>query len=353
MTKIKIGIDIGPLTDGNKDRGVGFYVQNLLDALKKYDYLEIIEGHTVDDFKNVDLIHYPSFDLFKRTLPINKLKPVVVTIHDVTPLVYPKAYPAGIMGSINLAIQKHSLKNVKAVITDSNASAIDLAKYLGIKKTLIHLVYLSAGDEFKRLKDKTKISLVKDKYNLPDKFVVYIGNVNWNKNILRMAEAAVKMNVCMVFVGKGFEDHDPKDHVELKEYKEFLRKYGENKDIKRIGFVPSGDLVGILSLSSVCFFASIYEGFGLPILEAQSCGVPVITSRSSSMPEVAGEGALYVDPFNVEEMTEALNKVLSDNVLSARLVAKGHENIKKFSWEKTAAMTIGVYSSVLKLDLSH
>jgi glycosyltransferase involved in cell wall biosynthesis len=350
MSKIKVGIDVGPLKNGHKNRGIGSYVHNLVRSLKKYDSIEIVEGDLFDDFVSVDLIHYPTFDLFQRTLPIQKNKPVVVTIHDVTPLVYPKAYPAGIKGKFNLEIQKYALKNVNAVITDSKASKYDLEKYLNIKKELIYPIHLSAGEEFKRVKDKNKLKDAKNKYSLPDKYAIYIGNVNWNKNILRMAEAAVKASIPLVFVGKSFDNDKPIKHVELENYCEFLEKYKNNKDIIRIGFVPTDDLLSILSLSSVCFFASIYEGFGLPILEAQSCGVPVITSNTSSMPEVAGNGALYVDPFNVDEMANALKIVITDAKVSRDLIQKGSENAKKFNWDKTASETIDVYTSVLKID---
>lgn len=350
MSKIKVGIDIGPLKNGHKDRGIGFYVHNLVRSLKKYDSIEVVEGDSFDDFMGVDLIHYPTFDLFQRTLPIQKSKPVVVTIHDVTPLIYPEAYPAGLRGRFNLKIQKYSLKNVTAVITDSRASMFDLEKYLKIQKELIHPIYLSAGEEFKRVRDKDKLNSIKNKYSLPDKYAIYIGNVNWNKNILRMAEAAVKASIPLVFVGKSFDNDKPVKHVELENYREFLEKYRENKYIIRIGFVPTDDLLSILSLSSVCFFASIYEGFGLPILEAQSCGVPVITSNTSSMPEVAGGGAVYVDPFNVDEMANALKTVMTDVKVSRDLIQKGSENVKNFSWDKTASQTIDVYTSVLNVN---
>jgi hypothetical protein len=123
MSKIKVGIDVGPLKNGHKNRGIGSYVHNLVRSLKKYDSIEIVEGDLFDDFVSVDLIHYPTFDLFQRTLPIQKNKPVVVTIHDVTPLVYPKAYPAGIKGKFNLEIQNMQKKCVVTILCGRNTEA--------------------------------------------------------------------------------------------------------------------------------------------------------------------------------------------------------------------------------------
>lgn len=350
MSELKVGIDIGPLSDANQNRGIGFYVKNLIRALKKLDKIKIVEGNTIDDFGNVDIVHYPTFDFFKHTLPIQKIKPVVVTIHDVTPLVFPKAYPPGWIGNINLGIQKYSLKNVRAVITDSKASANDLVKYLNIKNSLIHPIHLAYGDEFKVIEDKKALTDIKIKYDLPDKFVVYVGNVNWNKNLVRITEAAVNIGVKIVLIGQGFENINPSQHKELESYREFLDKFRDNNLVKRIGYMPTDDLVGVLNLAKACVYTTLYEGFGLPILEAQACGVPVVTSRVSSMTEVAGSGAVLVDPQDIHEISMAIVRLLEDKKYSNEITDKGFENITKFSWQKTANETIAVYKLVLGLQ---
>lgn len=347
MIKIKVGIDIGPLNNGHQSRGIGFYVRNLLYELKKIDFIEVIEGNRSEDFTAADLIHYPVFDLFRHTLPIWKTKPSVVTIHDVIPLVFVRAYPVGIMGKVNLELQKFSLRSVKAIITDSVSAQKDIVRFLKVKKTLVDSIYLAPGGEFKKISDKAILNALREKYDLPDRFIVYVGNVNWNKNLIRMAEAAINLNVCMVCIGKGFEDVHPQNHIELNSYREFLQKYGNHPMIKRIGYVDEVDLVGIINLSDICLFASLYEGFGLPILQAQACEVPVITSNVSSMPEVAGEGAILVDPRSVDQISKALDRVLNDYTLKSELIKKGNENLKRFSWLKTAKQTAAVYMKVL------
>lgn len=346
MSKIKVAIDMRAMLSGHKTRGVGYYLANLLEQLHVSDEVDVIEAKSPNDFTAADIVHYPVFDLFQKTLPIFKPKPVVVTIHDVTPLIFPQAYPPGIKGMINLNVQKLSLKNVKGVITDSKSSMDDIHKYLGIKKDLITPIYLASSAQFRVVSDKEKLLSIKEKYDLPDEYGLYVGNVNWNKNIYRIAVAAVKVGVVMVFVGKGFEDTNPRNHSELQSYRKFLADFQNSAQVRLLGFVPDEDLVGVLNLSKMCLFPSLYEGFGLPILEAQACGVPVITSQVSSMPEVAGEGALYVDPEDVSEISEAMMKIIENPSLAREIVKKGFENQKKFSWQKTAQATIDVYTKV-------
>lgn len=346
MSKIKIAIDMTAMSLGHQNRGVGYYLSNLLEYLHKSEVVDIIEAKSAADFAKADIVHYPVFDLFQRTLPVFKPKPVIVTIHDVIPLIFPKAYPPGIKGKINFKIQKLSLRNVKGIITDSMSSMDDIHKYLGVNKDLIHPIYLACSDRFRVISDKKRLSIIKEKYNLPDTFAVFVGNVNWNKNINRIAEATVKAGVVTVFVGKGFEDQNPNNHPELRSYREFLASYVHNPLVRLLGFVPDNDVVEVLNLARLCLFPSIYEGFGMPILEAQACGIPVITSQVSSMPEVAGEGAFYVDPESVSDITEAMLTIIHNPTKTKEIIKKGFDNQKKFSWQKTTAETIAIYSTV-------
>lgn len=345
---MKIGFDITPLGDGNKGRGVGNYVVNLLNSLKAADKHEIIEFNRTSMKFDVDLIHYPYFDLFKNTLAIFRTKPTVVTIHDVTPLVFSKHYPSGIKGRINLKLQKIALKSVSAVITDSEASKKDINKYLTYPEDKIHVVYLASSGDFKKIDDSKKLSEVKSRFNLPDKFALYVGNVNWNKNILNLTEAALESDIDIVLVGKGFKSSDL-DHPELRSLREFNQMFADNPKVHILDQLnKTEDLVCVYNLASMTLFPSYYEGFGLPILESQSCGTPVITSNISSMPEVAGDSAILVNPNSVEEISHAINMILNDKEQRAKLVKEGYENIKRFSWSKAAQETIKVYEKVFK-----
>ncbi len=344
---MRIGFNIKPLKTGHKLRGIGSYTQNLLEQLRKRKDIEVVEFEDIDNVGNVDLVHYPFFDLFKRTLPNQKNIPMVVTIHDAIPLKFSQYYPMGFKGSINLLLQKRALQKASAVITDSYCSKVDINKYLKVDNDKIFTVYLGVSDEFKIIKDPRFLKQVAQKYHLPEKFVLFVGNVNWNKNLSNLANACDNFGVNLVLVGSGFNTRENLKHPELQSFSNFLKKYGNNPLIKITGFVEPEDLPKVINLASALALPSYYEGFGLPILEAQACKVPVITSNISSMPEVAGEGAILVDPGDVTQIEGAIKEVLNDEQKRVDLIERGLKNVAKFSWEKCAQNTTNVYKSVL------
>lgn len=344
---MKIAFDTTPLHSGHKTRGIGSYTYNLLNELKKSSAIEVVEFKSIKQVHDVDLVHYPYFDLFFHSLPIKKKFPTVVTIHDVTPLIFPKHYPRGLKGLINFKLQKYALKNVDAVITDSYSSKKDIEKYLGVKSTKIFPIHLAIDSEYRVIPGQ-ELRGTRDKYNLLDQFAIYVGNVNWNKNIVGIYKACKQVGMNLVLVGSAFEHNKDLDHLEMSSYKEFLELSKNDSSVIKIGYVEKKELVEILNLASMLLLPSYYEGFGLPILEAQACGVPVITSNISSMPEVSGKGALLVDPYSVEEIVLAINR-LQVTSYREQLIKHGFENIKRFSWEKTAHETLEIYRKVAKL----
>lgn len=340
---MKIAISNLPLKTGHQIRGIGYYTQKLIEGLKKKSDIEIQEFSNISEVKNADIIHYPFFDFFQKTLPLNKKFPTVVTIHDIIPLIFPKYYPPGIKGSINNFFQRISLKNVKAIITDSESSKIDIEKILRVNPRNVFSVPLAVLDKCLTIKNQKKLNKIKEKYKLSDKFVLFIGNVNWNKNILNLTKASLDAEINIVLIGKDFDNKKDLNHPEKKSYKDFLEKYENNPMVRRLGFVSDDDKNILITLANSLLLPSIYEGFGLTILEAQVCGTPVITSNVSSMPEVAGDGALFVDPYNIEEIKEAILRIKNDQHLRKDLINKGFKNIKRFSWEKTIEQTLQVY----------
>jgi glycosyltransferase involved in cell wall biosynthesis len=343
---MKVGIDISSLHTMSKGRGIGFYAQYLVDSLRKYTQVDVIVFEAQEKREKVDLIHYPFFDFFRPTLKIVKDIPTVVTIHDVIPLLFPRHYPAGIKGKINLFRQKQSLKKVKAVITDSDASTKDVIKCFKLSKNVVSTIYLAPANHFKKLPDsETKKTI--SKFNFPDRYILYSGGINWNKNLIVQTKAALETGLDLVFVGNGFQNKDNLNHPELKDFKEFLSRYENNARVHILGFVLDNELVALMNGARALIFASRYEGFGLPILEAQSCGTPVVTSNISSMVEVAGDGAEIVDPNSGDSINMGLNKILENNKYSQEIVKKGFENLKRFSWEKTALQTVKVYQNAL------
>lgn len=342
---MKVGINSLSLSLGHTSRGIGVYTRNLIAALME-EGVEVEEFATLKELGRVDVVHYPFFDLSRPTLLIPKGTPTVVTIHDVTPLVFPQHYPLGIKGKVALLRQKISLRKAAAVITDSLNSKQDIEKYLGVADERIFPIHLAASDKYKLIKDQRALDLVKKKYDLPEKFVIYIGDVNWNKNLLGVGQGAMAANIDLVLVGKSFENRANLSHPEMNSFKDFLEQFGDNPRVHILGFVADEDLVGVLNLSSVLLLPSFYEGFGLSILEAQACGVPVVTSPVSSIPEVAGDGALYVDPYDSQQIAQSINRIIKDATLADKLVAAGLKNSQKFSWRLSAKRTIEVYQNV-------
>lgn len=335
----RVGFITKSISDGNAIRGVGFYAKRLLPMLNaqcsKYN-IEIVELDKNNwdlRFGICDLIHYPYFDLFRHTLPIFKNTKTVVTIHDVIPLEFSQIYKPGIRGFVNLQLQKLALSGVERVITDSQASAKAIHKYLEIPSEKIKPIYLAADTMFRPKK-------VSKKYNLPDKFVLYVGDVNWNKNIPNLIKACEQINYPLVIIGKQAAEIEKMDlnHPELSHLStnyELITKYPV-----RLGFVPDEDLVDIFNLASVYCQASFAEGFGLPVLEAMACGTQVAISNTHSLPEIAGCAAEYFDPGNVLDMSKAIKKAV-DNKFDVVSQAQ------KFSWEKTATQTLEVYRDIL------
>lgn len=343
---IKVAINSSPLYNGHKTRGIGTYTRNLIESLEERKDVEIQEFSQISEVRNVDLIHLPFVDLFQRTLPPKKKLPTVVTVYDTIPLIFPEHYPPGLRGKINLFFQKKALRDVDAVITISNTSKNDIVKYLGVQPLSIYPIYLAPANCFRVIKDKKFLDELVKKYLLPEKFAIYMGSVNWNKNLINLTQACVDEEIDLVLVGKDFEDRSNLDHPERKSYAEFLQKFTDNPRVHILGFISEEELVGIINLAGATLLPSFYEGFGLPILESQICGTPVITSNISSMPEVAGKGALLVDPYDVDRIRSAIRKIFDDQNVQKSLVDNGFENVKKFSWEKIAQQTVDVYKEV-------
>ena len=347
-SKIKVAFDVSPLHSGHKVRGIGSYTMNLLTQLKNIPEIELQEFIDIRDVRNADIVHHPYFDLFTRSLLKASKFPTVVTIHDVIPLIFPQHYPVGIKGRLNLFLQRLALKKVSAIITDSESSKKDITKILGVDSKKVFPVNLSVSDQFSVIKDINILNSVRDKYNLPENFALYTGNINWNKNLLNMSQACLDAGVDLVLVGGGFNNQENLNHPELKSFKLFFDKYKNNSHIKIVGFVDLRELVAMINLAKVTLLTSFYEGFGLPILESQACGTPVITSNTSSMPEVAGKGAILVDPENVQSIVKAIETIYWDKGEQEKLVKNGFENLKRFSWRKTAEATVEIYKIIQK-----
>lgn len=346
---MKVGIDVSPLKTGHQFRGIGIYTQNLLQAFKRIKITgfssELIEKGEIP--KDIDLIHYPFFDLFFLTLPFKKVKPTIVTIHDVIPLIFPQAFPLGIRGKLKLEAQKLSLKGVKGVITDSENSRKDIVDYLNFPKEKVHVVPLAPGEEFKKISDKNLLEKTKKKYDLPDNFILYVGDVNYNKNIpgLIKAFASLKQEkLKLVLVGKAFMNKKIK---ETQEIFALVKSLNLEEKIIFLGWISSEELVAIYNQATVYCQPSFYEGFGLPVLEAMACGCPVVCADNSSLREICGQSALMVKTDTIYSIAQGLKTLLDSKAKQEELSQKGLKWVGNFSWLKTAQKTYEIYQKVV------
>ena len=343
---MKVAIDISPAKTDHKVRGIGSYTRSLIGEFQQGNWpVEFEFFETPNSPPPADVVHYPYFDLFFHSLPIKKSTGRVVTIHDVIPLVFPDYFPVGIKGYINLFFQKKALKNVDAIICDSQTSKKDIVSKLSFPQDKIHVIYLAAGSNFNPITDENTLFSVSKKYNLPKKFVLYVGDVNWNKNILNLLEAVKIAKVKLVMVGKALTDDSL---AQVKEINQIIKKLGLQKQVIKTGYVSENDLISIYNLASLTILPSFYEGFGLPVLESMACSTPVVCSNVASLSEITDNSAIFCDPADPNNIARNITRVLNLSKkqrqnLSQKLV----KHASKFSWQKVARQTINVYKSVL------
>jgi len=357
---MKIAFNTLPLATEHKNRGIGYYTKNLLRELEADNSLDIVKFTDNKELnRDIKLVHYPWFDLFFRSLPLLSKLPTIVSIHDVMPLLFPQNYPVGIKGRINNFLQKIALNRCSYVITDSECSKKDIIKFLKIEKDKIAVIPLAAGEEFGILKD-TQLIHIKRKYNLPDHFLLYVGDANWVKNLPFLIQGFKELisipkfqNYKLVLVGgvflKNVENIDHPELASLKQANRLIKENGLEKLIVRPGQLNTQELIAFYNLATVYIQPSFYEGFGLTVLEAMSCGAPVLCSNTASLPEVGGRAAIYFDPKSLDRFVKILSEVLENKSLQYKLSKLGLEQSKKFSWKQTAEKTKEVYIKAINL----
>lgn len=345
---MKIVIDISPLFLGHKTRGIGRYTRELAEWLKKTgpDNKIILTGR-IDSVNKPDVVHYPYFDLFHSHLPVIAPSPLeVVTIHDLTPLRMKEIFKPGIRSGFNLWLQKKLIKRVSAVITDSRNSKNDIIELLSIPADKIYVVPLGVRSEF-RPAPKNDISEAREKYRLPNDYLLYVGDINVNKNLPVLFRTLTKIsNLSLVLVSQAFKQSRLREAQELRQTILELGIKDKVFILPDVPLDPPDDLISIYSGAVAYVQPSLYEGFGLPVLEAMACGTPVVSSNRSSLPEVAGEAGLLVSP-NEDFLVEAIRKVMSDPKIRLEMRQKGLLRAKNFTWEKTAKMTLSIYEKLI------
>ena len=292
----------------------------------------------------IDILHFPAtWGAQILTFFLNPKVKKILTVHDLTPLLYSHTHMKH-----NVIIWNSTLRLIKnkidIIIADSQNTKNDCIKYLNIPEKKIKVIYLAPDEIYQPINNKQEIKEeIYKKYNVEIPFILYVGTLERRKNIPTLIKAFYKLKKIniphkLVIVGKkGWLYNDIFKTVEAFKLQE---------DIIFTGYVPKEDLVKFYNLADLFVYPSLYEGFGLPPLEAMACGCPVIISNTSSLPEVVGDAGILVDPYDVEELAKAMYEVLKDESFRIELAKKGLERAKLFSWRKTAEETWKVYEEV-------
>jgi len=245
----------------------------------------------------------------------------------------------------NRYIPKYASGRAAAIITVSNASKESIAEHIKLDQKRIVVTYEAANRLFQRVLDKQCVDKVRQKYNLSPDFILAIGSADPRKNIKRLVQAysclpqeiQEKHHLAIVWTHSFLAD----------ELSAQIEKLGLTHSVHFLRSVPNEDLNLLYNAASLFAFPSLYEGFGLPPLEAMACGVPVIAANNSSIPEIVGEAALLFDAQDVREISDSLRQILTDQALGAMLSKAGIERAASFSWEKCAQETVEVYKDVV------
>lgn len=335
---MKVAIDNSPLISGHKVRGVGFYTRNLINAFG--DKVEAAD-FSKTDLNKYNVIHLPYFNPFFIDIPFATKPKLVVTIHDVMPLIYPKVYQPGIKGKIKFFINKLILKKVSAIITLTETSKKDIVRLLGIPAKKVFPIYLAPAVRPKIVNNNK--DRIRKKYNLPDKYAFYVGDINYVKNIPMLVEACKKAKITLVMSGKQVKDIENQNlnHPELVHLKGI-----DWSGVIRLGYASDEEVPVIFSMASVFVHPALYEGFGITIIEAMSYGVPVVAGKTQALVEIGQGGCLFADPKNSNDIAEKISEVLTNKTLRNQLIKSGKALVKNYTWEKTAKETLEVYKNV-------
>jgi glycosyltransferase involved in cell wall biosynthesis len=298
--------------------------------------------------KNADLTHIFSQE---ETYLLNRLKfdiPTVATCLDIIPLIYKEN------SGMSLNLVKYNLRGMKKadkIITISEHTKKDLIKYLKISPEKIETILLGVDPTFQVLPEK-KINEIRKKYKLPEKFILYLGSEQPRKNfqtLLKSFKDLIKnsdlKDIKLLKVGSS-----QISEIERNKIYNLIESLGIKDEVIFKGYVLESDLSSIYNAADLLVYPSLYEGFGLPPLEGMASGTPVITSNTSSLPEVVGDAGIMVDPMDVNALTESIYQVLTDTDLKNKMIRKGLERSKMFTWEKTAQKTFNIYENLLNDD---
>ncbi|MCS7231965.1 MAG: glycosyltransferase family 1 protein [Elusimicrobiota bacterium] len=345
--------------------GIGTYIRNLIYWLPKIsnnEYILFGESNKLRDFNlpviesnfpiyswqeqvffariikkaKLDVFHSPHYNL-----PIMYPKKIIVTIHDLIHLIFPEYLPSKLAWLYAKFLMKMACKRSQKIIAVSENTKNDILRYFKIDSTKIEIIYEGVEEIFKPSLKKTE--MMRKKYG---KYILYVGAIRPHKNILCLIEAfyilkkIYKIEHKLILIGKQKIPY-------IYQVKKKISNCLLENEIVFIENVTQDELVDFYCGAELFVFISLYEGFGLPVVEAMACGCPVIASNISSLPEIVGDAGILVNPYNIDEICRCIYKVLTDRYLQEDMCKKGLQQAKKFSWYLTAKKTLELYEQLM------
>jgi glycosyltransferase involved in cell wall biosynthesis len=377
MPSVKIAIDIRRMTEF----GVGTYIRNVVRTLGRLDrettyfligspakvkeigplppnfqtipladpersWKSFREFRTIVKRLECDLVHIPNLFSIPRGLPC----PYVMTVHDMLEHLSRVRQQTGFWGSLHFQLTKRVLQGAARIFAVSNFTKLEVEKLFGIPAGRIEVVYNAIDERFLHgHASAADRELIAERYQVTYPFLLYAGRISPHKNVVRMIEAfsALKTelekdqafpDLKLIIIGDDVSGNP--------DLRRTVIRSGVQNDVRFLGFVPIEVLRIFYDAAKIFVFPSLYEGFGLPPLEAMAHGTPVVTSNVSSLPEVVGNAAVLVHPENVFEIMRALHRVLLDQTLREKMKERSYRQVTKFSWEKSVRRIMEVYRGV-------
>ncbi|MEO7192684.1 MAG: glycosyltransferase family 1 protein [Vicinamibacterales bacterium] len=367
---MRIAIDARKL----HDYGIGTYVRNLVHWLSRQDgdhqYVLLCRRDDVEfvrtlgprfSAKVVDAANYSVAEQFAVPFALSRTRVdlfhaphyvvspfiacrYVVTIHDCIHLRFPEYLPNRAAYAYARTMMRLAARRAARVLTVSEASKQDILHYLRVPSEKVEVVYNALDERLARTPTPAELGNVRERFQLGAPFILYAGNIKPHKNIDRLIEAYSILrrrgveDAQLLIIGDAISKYP--------NLRRLVHRFQLHQHVRFLGFVPDKTLAALYRLASVFVFPSLYEGFGLPTLEAMAGGAPVITSNVSSLPEVVGDAAILIDPLDAGAIADAMARVLGDAALRTELVRRGRERIKVFSWERSVSRIRELYAEV-------
>jgi glycosyltransferase involved in cell wall biosynthesis len=284
-----------------------------------------------------DICHFTNY-----LAPLYSNCPYIVTIYDMTLFVTPRLHRFKKL-VLDRSLIPRVARRADAIITVSNSAREDIVRLLGVPRRKVKVIPGAVSSDFRPITDQAQLDAVRARYSLTVPYILYVGTIEPRKNLLRLVRAFAQLKKRglphkLAIVGQqGWHWSPIVAEVE---------RLGLKRDVVFTGYVPFEDLPALYSAAEAMAFPSLYEGFGLPVVEAMACGTPVVTSNSSSLAEVADGAALLVNPRSVTQMADALYNINHDPDLRADLSERGLERAAQFTWEQSARATLDLYEQV-------